>query len=68
MAFPFCFFLSFPPSEENKSPSERRFGIAVLAIDRLLVKTLGASMEGLEGESKRILVAVQFESARRPWS
>lgn len=55
-------------SEENKSPSERRFGFAVLAIDRLLVKILGASMEGLEGESKRILVAVQFESARRPWS
>jgi hypothetical protein len=35
-------------SEENKPPSERRFGFTVLAIDCLLVETLGAFIEGLE--------------------
>jgi hypothetical protein len=44
-------------SEENKPLSERRYGFTVLAIDCLLVETLGAFIEGLEdteGESKRI--------------
>jgi len=43
-------------SEENKPPSERRFGFTVLAIDCLLVETLGAFIEGLEdtdGKSKK---------------
>lgn len=35
-------------SEENKLPSERRYGFTVLAIDCLLVETLGAFIEGLE--------------------
>ena len=35
-------------SEESKHPSERRFGFTVLAIDCLLVETLGAFIEGLE--------------------
>jgi len=44
-------------AEENKPPSERRYGFTVLAIDCLLVETLAAFIEGLEdtdGESKRI--------------
>src|ERR1700752_5067282 len=44
-------------AEESKPASERRFGFTVLAIDCLLVETLGAFIEGLEdtdGESKRI--------------
>jgi hypothetical protein len=43
-------------SEENKPPSERRFGFSVLAIDCLVVETLGAFIEGLEhtaGKSKK---------------
>jgi hypothetical protein len=43
-------------SEETKSPSDRRFGFTVLAIDCMLVETLGAFIEGLEdtdGKSKR---------------
>jgi hypothetical protein len=35
-------------SEEKKSPSDRRFGFTVLAVDCLLVETLGAFIEGLE--------------------
>jgi hypothetical protein len=35
-------------SEDNKPPYERRFGFTVLAIDCLLVETLGAFIEGLE--------------------
>jgi hypothetical protein len=35
-------------SEENKPSYERRFGFTVLAIDCLLVETLGAFIEGLE--------------------
>lgn len=35
-------------SEVNKPPSERRFGFTVLAIDCLLVETLGAFIAGLE--------------------
>jgi len=35
-------------AEQNKPPSERRFGFTVLAIDCLLVETLGAFVEGLE--------------------
>jgi hypothetical protein len=43
-------------SETAKLPSERRFGFTVLAIDCLLVETLGAFIEGLEdteGRSKK---------------
>jgi len=43
-------------AEESKPPSERRFGFTVLAIDCLLVETLGAFIEGLEdtdGKSKK---------------
>jgi hypothetical protein len=43
-------------SEANKPPSERRFGFTVLAIDSLVVETLGAFIEGLEdteGKSKK---------------
>jgi hypothetical protein len=35
-------------SEVNKPPSERRFGFSVLAIDCLVVETLGAFIEGYE--------------------
>jgi hypothetical protein len=44
-------------AEETKPATERRFGFTVLAIDCLLVETLGAFIEGREetdGESKRI--------------
>lgn len=44
-------------SEETKLPSQRRFGFTVLAIDCLLVETLGAFIEGLEGtdgQSKKV--------------
>jgi hypothetical protein len=43
-------------SESAKSPLERRFGFTVLAIDCLLVETLGAFIQGLEdteGVSKK---------------
>lgn len=43
-------------SEAIKPPFERRFGFTVLAIDCLLVETLGAFIEGLEdteGRSKK---------------
>ncbi len=43
-------------SEAKKSPLERRFGFTVLAIDCLLVETLGAFIQGLEdteGVSKK---------------
>src|SRR6185312_8484524 len=43
-------------SEANKSASDRRFGFTVLAIDCLLVETLGAFIEGFEktdGKSKK---------------
>ncbi|HEY6248356.1 MAG TPA: hypothetical protein VI685_00255 [Candidatus Angelobacter sp.] len=43
-------------AEAVKVPSERRYGFTVLAIDCLLVETLGAFMEGLEdteGKSKK---------------
>src|SRR5258708_1929789 len=42
-------------SEQGKPPSDRRFGFAILAIDCLLVETLGAFIDGLEdteGQSK----------------
>jgi hypothetical protein len=35
-------------AEEAKPPRERRFGFVVLAVDCLLVETLGAFREGLE--------------------
>lgn len=35
-------------AEETKPATERRFGFTVLAIDCLLVETLGAFIEGLE--------------------
>ncbi len=41
--------------EESKTPTERRFGFIVLAVDCLLVETLGAFIDGLEdteGKSK----------------
>jgi hypothetical protein len=44
-------------SEANKPPSERRFGFTLLAIDCLVVETLGAFIEGLEdtdGKSKSL--------------
>jgi hypothetical protein len=44
-------------AEETKPATERRFGFTVLAIDCLLVETLGAFIEGREetdGESKKI--------------
>ena len=47
-------------SEANKPASERRFGFTVLAIDCLLVETLGAFIEGLEdtdGKSKKTFCA-----------
>ncbi len=43
-------------SEANRPASERRFGFTVLAIDCLLVETLGAFIDGLEdtdGKSKK---------------
>ncbi len=43
-------------SEATKPPSERRFGFMVLAVDCMLVETLGAFIEGLEdteGKSKK---------------
>jgi hypothetical protein len=43
-------------AESNISPSERRYGFTVLAIDCLLVETLGAFIEGLQdtdGKSKK---------------
>jgi hypothetical protein len=42
-------------AEEAKAPLERRFGFVILAVDCLLVETLGAFREGLEttdGSSK----------------
>jgi hypothetical protein len=47
-------------SEANKPASERRFGFTVLAIDCLLVETLGAFIEGFEdtdGKSKKTFCA-----------
>lgn len=47
-------------SEANKPASERRFGFTVLAIDCLLVETLGAFIEGLEdtdGKSRKTFCA-----------
>lgn len=40
-------------SEEETSATERRFGFAVLAIDCLLVETLGAFIDGLEETTNR---------------
>ena len=40
-------------SEENKPLSERRYGFIVLAIDCLLVETLGAFIEGLADTDKK---------------
>jgi len=40
-------------SEESKPPSERRFGFTVLAIDCLLVETLGAFIEGLDDTDRK---------------
>lgn len=40
-------------AEKDTPATERRFGFAVLAIDCLLVETLGAFLEGLEGTTGR---------------
>jgi hypothetical protein len=43
-------------AEESKPAAERRFGFAVLAVDCLLIETLGAFIKGLEdtdGKSKK---------------
>ena len=52
--------IDFLIAEEERKPAvERRFGFAVLAIDCLLVETLGAFIEGLEdteGKSQRVFV------------
>jgi hypothetical protein len=40
-------------SEANKPASERRFGFSVLAIDCLLVETLGAFIEGLDDTNRK---------------
>ncbi|MGH9816233.1 MAG: hypothetical protein ACRD6I_09160, partial [Candidatus Acidiferrales bacterium] len=40
-------------SEGPKSPMERRFGFVILAIDCLLVETLGAFIEGLEDTDRK---------------
>lgn len=40
-------------AEKDTLPIERRFGFAVLAIDCLLVETLGAFLEGLEDTKRR---------------
>ena len=40
-------------AEEPKSAIERRFGFAVLAIDCLLVETLGAFIDGLEDTDRK---------------
>jgi hypothetical protein len=43
-------------SEATKPPSDRRYGFTVLAVDCMLVETLGAFLEGLEdteGKSKK---------------
>jgi hypothetical protein len=42
-------------AEETRPPTERRFGFTVLAVDCLLIETLGAFLDGLEdteGKSK----------------
>ena len=46
-------------SEETKPASQRRFGFTVLAIDCLLVETLGSFLEGLE-----IPMDIRRESSR----
>jgi hypothetical protein len=40
-------------SESDKAPSERRYGFTVLAIDCMLVETLGAFIEGLEDTERK---------------
>jgi hypothetical protein len=40
-------------AEESKPASERRFGFTVLAIDCLLIETLGAFIEGLEDTDRK---------------
>jgi hypothetical protein len=53
-------------AEESKAAGERRFGFAVLAIDCLLVETLGAFLEGLEDTDKKSKPTFCYFLTRRP--
>jgi hypothetical protein len=40
-------------AEETRPPTERRFGFTVLAVDCLLIETLGAFLDGLEDTDEK---------------